>query len=143
MTLQWDFWRNVRGRSGRFTVRRRGDGRSRVRVLVVEDEPALRRLIASTLMDAGMEVSTATDGQVALEMSSQWPPDVVVLDLEMPVMDGRTCFRALRSHGIQAPVLILSAYGARRAASELGAEAAMEKPFDASALVHHLMSAVA
>ena len=114
-----------------------------MRVLVVEDEPALRRLIALTLSDVGMDVSTAEDGQAALAVGTHSPPDVVVLDLEMPVMDGRACFRALRSLGIQAPVLILSAHGAREAAKELGAEAAMDKPFEASDLVHHLMSAVA
>jgi len=90
-----------------------------------------------------MDVSTAEDGRAALDVSSAAPPDVVVLDLEMPVMDGRACFRALRSQGVRAPVLILSAHGARQAASELGAEAAMDKPFEASDLVHHLISAVA
>lgn len=113
-----------------------------LRVLVVEDEPALRRLIALTLTDAGIDVNTAEHGRAALDVSALSPPDAVVLDLEMPVMDGRACFRALRALGIQAPVLILSAHGAREAASELGAQAAMDKPFDASDLVHHLMSAV-
>ena len=54
----------------------------------------------------------------------------MVLDLEMPVMDGPSCYRALRSRGVAAPVLILSAAEAVAVAKELGADAALGKPFD-------------
>ncbi|MEX1023148.1 MAG: response regulator [Dehalococcoidia bacterium] len=112
---------------------------SPVRILVVEDEPALRLLMAATLSDEGHEVSLAEDGRRALKVvESQPAPDAVILDLEMPVMDGRTCFRELRSRGVTAPVVIVSAFGARRAAEELGADGSVDKPFEASELIHHL-----
>jgi CheY-like chemotaxis protein len=54
---------------------------------------------------------------------------VIVLDLEMPVMNGRTFYRTARADGIVTPILILSAYGARDAKQELGAQAYVDKPF--------------
>jgi CheY-like chemotaxis protein len=107
-------------------------------VLVVEDEPALRRMLTFTLRDAGFDVRTAANGRAGLEDVSLKEPDVVVLDLEMPVMDGRTFFRVFREQGHQAPVLILSAYGARRAARELHAVAAVQNPFRADDLIEKL-----
>jgi DNA-binding response OmpR family regulator len=107
-------------------------------VLVVEDEPALRRMLTFTLRDAGFDVRTAANGRAGLEDAEVRTPDVVVLDLEMPVMDGRTFFRVFRERGYHAPVLILSAYGARRAARELHAEAAVQKPFRADDLIEKL-----
>lgn len=62
-------------------------------------------------------------------------PDVIILDLEMPVMDGRTFFRRLRAEGFQIPVLIVAVDNARRAQRELGADAYLEKPFDRDALL--------
>jgi CheY-like chemotaxis protein len=112
-------------------------------VLVVEDEPALRRMLTFTLRDAGFDVRTAANGRAGLEDVSLKEPDVVVLDLEMPVMDGRTFFRVFREQGHHAPVLILSAYGARRAARELHAEAAVQKPFRADDLIEKLERLVA
>lgn len=114
-----------------------------MRVLIVEDEPALRMLLAVTLTDEGYDVCTAEDGRRAIELVEAVQPDAVILDLEMPVMDGRACFRELRSRGFQTPVLILSGSGAVAAAGELGAQAALSKPFDPDALIHHLSSAVA
>jgi CheY-like chemotaxis protein len=58
--------------------------------------------------------------------------DVVLLDLQMPVMDGRSFYRAFRERGHSAPVLILSAYDAAAARDELAAEAFLDKPFDPS-----------
>ena len=112
-------------------------------VLVVEDEPALRRMLTFTLRDAGFDVRTAANGRAGLEDVEVRVPDVVVLDLEMPVMDGRTFFREFRQRGFGAPVLILSAYGARRAARELHAEAAVQKPFRADDLIDKLERLVA
>ena len=107
-------------------------------VLVIEDEPALRRMLTFTLRDAGFDVRSAANGRAGLEDVALRAPDVVVLDLEMPVMDGRTFFREFRRRGFEVPVLILSAYGARRAARELNAEAAVQKPFRADDLVEKL-----
>lgn len=104
-------------------------------VLVVDDDAALVRLLTLTLRQDGFEVSTAFDGAEALTQVAVRKPDAIVLDLEMPVMDGRTFYRELRARGIETPVLILSAMGARTARRELNAEAYMEKPFDPYELV--------
>ncbi len=100
------------------------------RVLVVDDDAALLRLLRLSLQDSGFEVSTATNGAEALDRLGAATPSAVVLDLEMPIMDGRTFYHEMRARGIEAPVLILSAYDARRAQRELNAEAWMDKPFD-------------
>lgn len=104
-------------------------------VLVVDDDAALVRLLRLTLRQGGFDVATAANGSEGLERLSAQKPDVIVLDLEMPVMDGRAFFRELRSRGVETPVLILSARGARQARRELGANAALEKPFDTEDLV--------
>ena len=66
----------------------------------------------------------------ASETASTVSPDLVILDLQMPVMDGRTFYREFRQKGFRSPVVILSAYNAEGARQELGAEAALNKPFD-------------
>ncbi|HEX2214012.1 MAG TPA: response regulator, partial [Mycobacterium sp.] len=58
------------------------------RVLVVEDNPDLRLLVADVLAEAGYEVRTVGDGAAALSLLDQWWPEVIVLDLMMPIMDG-------------------------------------------------------
>lgn len=107
-------------------------------ILVVDDELAMRVLLTGILNDAGYEVSVAPDGEQALTVVEDLQPDAVVLDLEMPNMDGRSCFRALRERGVTAPVLIASGAGARAAARELGADASIDKPFDPLQLVAQL-----
>jgi two-component system response regulator PrrA len=103
-------------------------------VLIVDDDAALRRMLRLTLQGGGFEVRIAENGRDALESVCEHVPDAVVLDLEMPVMDGRAFYRELRQRGIEVPVLIVSAYGARAAGRELGAPA-MEKPFNPDELV--------
>jgi CheY-like chemotaxis protein len=110
------------------------DGRVR-RVLIVDDDAPLARMLSLTLRDGGFEVMSAANGQMALEQVTAAQPDAIVLDLEMPVMDGRAFFRELRARGDATPVLVLSAYGARRAQRELGADGHLDKPFDPEALV--------
>jgi DNA-binding response OmpR family regulator len=108
------------------------------KVLVLDDDNALLRLLRLTLTSEGFEVITASNGLEGLEKVDQEPPDVILLDLEMPVMDGRTFFRELRKQGNNTPVLILSAYGAREAQRELHADGSLEKPFDADVLMNEL-----
>ncbi len=76
----------------------------------------------------------------ALERFKTASFDVIVLDLQMPKMDGRTFFRTLRVRGDRTPVIILSAFGAEEARVELQAEAALEKPFDPDVLVARIRS---
>jgi len=108
------------------------------RVLIVDDDAALLRLIRLTLMSEGFEVVVAEDGIRGLDEVNGDPVDLVVLDLQMPRMDGRTMYHEMRSRGHRVPVLILSAYGAERARIELDAEAAMNKPFDVDELVERI-----
>jgi len=99
-------------------------------ILVVDDDQTILRLLVLTLRDAGFEVISAHDGAEALELATRRRISMVVLDLEMPVMDGASFYRALRRSGSRTPVMVLSAHGAARAARELGAESWMEKPYD-------------
>jgi DNA-binding response OmpR family regulator len=108
---------------------------TRPRVLIVDDDVSLSRLLSMILRTANCDVLMASDGLGALEVARSKDIDLIVLDLRMPVLDGRGFFRELRKEGHQIPVLIASAYGARSAQVELGAEGAIEKPFDPDALI--------
>lgn len=114
----------------------------RLRVLIVDDDAALLRLLRMAFLSEGFEVLVAQDGIRALEEIDDNEVDVVVLDLQMPGMDGRATYRELRSRGHSLPVLILSAYGAERARRELDADAAMSKPFDVDELVERIRALV-
>ncbi len=111
-------------------------------VLAVDDDPAILELLRLTLVDEGFTVASAQNGEEALASFDEVQPDVIVLDLEMPVMDGRTFYRELRERGDATPVLLVSAHGARAALRELGAQAAIEKPFDPYTLGRRLRSLV-
>ncbi len=113
-------------------------------VLVVDDDPALARMLRILLTSEGFDVSLAGDGEQALAALDNVKPDLIVLDLQMPVMDGRTFYRTFRQRGYETPVMVLSAYNAGSAQQELGAEAALDKPCDPdkfSQLVRGLLEA--
>jgi len=108
-------------------------------VLVVDDDGALRRLLASTLAGAGYAVLAASDGREALALvhaPDAWgprrAPDLILLDLEMPVLDGRAFaarYRALP--GRHAPIVLISgAPDAHAVATQVAAAALLRKPFD-------------
>src|SRR5687768_1904149 len=99
------------------------------RVLLVDDDPALLRMLGLIFRTEGFEVLTGRDGQEALQVIGAQSVDAIVLDLQMPVMDGRQFYRELRARGLETPVVIVSAYGAEEARRELGAPAAVGKPF--------------
>lgn len=107
-------------------------------ILVVDDDPALSRMVLLALRGEGMDASSAANGEVALGQVAEREPDVIVLDLEMPVMNGREFFRELRARGTDTPVLILSAFEARRGQRELGANAYLNKPFNPADLVREV-----
>ncbi len=99
-------------------------------VLVVDDDLYMRRLVERALRDDGLDVRSAANGSEALGSIDGEQPGVIVLDLIMPVMDGRTFFREARNAGVTSPVLILAATGGRKAAAELSADGFLGKPFD-------------
>ncbi|RMI08801.1 response regulator transcription factor [Cellulomonas triticagri] len=79
------------------------------RLLVVDDEPNIRELLATSLRFAGFEVHAAADGGAALRLAKQVQPDLLVLDVMLPDMDGFTVTRRLREKGQHVPVLFLTA----------------------------------
>ena len=97
-------------------------------VLVVDDEAPIRNLERIILKSAGYQVLTAANGAEALELLESNEPAVMVLDMQMPVMDGKSLFRELAGRDHRPAVLVVS-NEAGRAQRELGAEASLEKPF--------------
>ncbi|MFC8451862.1 response regulator transcription factor [Kitasatospora sp. NPDC057223] len=108
------------------------------RLLVVDDEPALRDALESSLAFEGYDVTTATDGYEALDAVERDKPDLVLLDIMMPRMDGLTAVRRMRSRGDTAPVLMLTArdaVGDRVTGLDVGADDYLAKPFELDELL--------
>ena len=79
------------------------------RLLVVEDEPNIRELLATSLRFAGFEVQVAADGSTAIRMAAEQNPDLVVLDVMLPDLDGFTVTRRLRESGRHLPIVFVTA----------------------------------
>lgn len=106
------------------------------RVLVVDDDATIRAVVSEVLEIEGYEVKQAEDGAEAVEILLGWRPCLVLLDARMPVLDGRGVARALAAHGIQIPLVIVSAANeGARWAEETRAAAFLPKPFDLDQLV--------
>jgi two-component system, OmpR family, response regulator MprA len=104
----------------------------RDRVLVVDDDPSLRRMLDRTLAAEGFEVTVAADGGAALAAAERSAPDVIVLDVAMPALDGLAVCRRFRDKGLPTPILMLTARDAvsdRVAGLESGADDYLVKPF--------------
>jgi two-component system OmpR family response regulator len=102
------------------------------RLLVVDDEPNILELLSASLRFAGFEVATAADGDEALRVARSFQPDLVVLDVMMPGIDGFTVVRRLRSEGRYVPVLFLTARDATEdkvTGLTLGGDDYVTKPF--------------
>jgi DNA-binding response OmpR family regulator len=107
-------------------------------VLIVDDEQAIRAGLASALNRAGFTVLEAGDGYQALEIVQDKDPDVIVLDILMPELDGRQVCRQLREQDIWTPVIMLtqiSATGEKISSLEEGADDYLNKPFDSYELI--------
>jgi two-component system response regulator MprA len=110
-------------------------------VLVVDDDPPLRRMLDRSLSAEGFLVTVAGDGGEALLAAERSAPDVIVLDLGLPVMDGLAVCRRLRGRGLPTPILMLTARDAvsdRVAGLEAGADDYLVKPFAIQELVARL-----
>src|SRR4051812_11300017 len=102
------------------------------RLLVVDDEPNIRELLSASLRYAGFEVATAADGQQALALAASFRPDLLVLDVMMPGLDGFGVVRRLRQSGRHTPVLFLTARDAAEdkvSGLTLGGDDYVTKPF--------------
>jgi DNA-binding response OmpR family regulator len=107
-------------------------------ILLVDDESAITDNLAPFLERSGFEVSVAADGEQALKLIAELKPDVLVLDVLMPRLDGREVLRRLRSEGNWIPILLLTQVGEageRAMALEEGADDYLNKPFDPHELV--------
>ncbi|MFG1754813.1 response regulator transcription factor [Streptosporangium sandarakinum] len=114
-----------------------GDGGA-ARVLVVDDEPALREALQSSLEFEGYRVGVAPDGQEALAVLAREPYELVLLDVMMPRLDGLTACRRLRAAGNHVPVLMLTArdaVGDRVSGLDAGADDYLVKPFELDELL--------
>ena len=110
---------------------------SRMQVLVVEDDETIRDLVHLALSDEGYDVMAAPHGKAALDLLQNTQPDVILLDMCMPVMDGWDFCRAYgMTPGPHAPVIILTAaLHPSFLASDIKAEGYLSKPFDLDDLI--------
>ena len=104
----------------------------RPRILVVEDDLSILTGVSMNLRYEGYEVLQAQDGARGLEMAVTDGPDLIVLDVMMPRLNGYELLRELRSRGVRTPVLVLSAKGMER---DLGADDYVVKPFSVAELM--------
>jgi two-component system, OmpR family, KDP operon response regulator KdpE len=107
-------------------------GTTPVRVLIVDDEPAIRRFLRTSLSAQGYQVIEAEDGEPALEAMRRSPMDILILDLGLPGKDGFEVIRQLRGLGSSIPIIVLSSRTDERgkvAALDLGADDYLTKPF--------------
>ena len=109
------------------------------RILVVDDDALIRETLATALGDEGYAVRVAPDGRAALSALGTWRPDVIVLDLGLPDMEGVAVLKRLREWS-QTPVLVLSVRdreGDKVAALDNGADDYLTKPFGTAELLAH------
>jgi two-component system response regulator MprA len=103
------------------------------RILIVDDEPAVREALQRSLAFEGYDTEVAVDGADALEKATAYRPDLVVLDIQMPRMDGLTAARRIRGAGDTTPILMLTArdtVGDRVTGLDAGADDYLVKPFE-------------
>jgi DNA-binding response OmpR family regulator len=115
------------------------------RILIAEDEPDIRELVAFILRFAGYEVNTAANGEEAVQLATQSIPDLILLDVRMPRMSGYDVCRLLKANTAvkDVPIVFLSAKGQVReimAGIEVGAEEYLLKPFAPDQLTERVRS---
>jgi CheY-like chemotaxis protein len=103
------------------------------KILLAEDSPDIRELVLTYIGETGVEVETAENGQQAVELAMEQDFDLILMDIQMPVMDGREAIRWLRKTGNQTPIIALTANAMKedvRQYMELGASSFLPKPID-------------
>jgi two-component system KDP operon response regulator KdpE len=107
------------------------------KILVVDDEPQITRVLRTSLNGSGYEVRTAEDGHAGLRMAREWQPDLVITDVSMPNMDGIELSGQLRAES-QVPIIVLSVKGEEKtkvAALDAGADDYVTKPIGMNELL--------
>ena len=118
------------------------DGGASLRVLVVEDHPVNRMILEAWMASAGHVTATAENGELALDLAREQAFDLIVMDVNMPLMDGLTATRRLRTipgPNLDTPIVVLSAsarHEDHEAGLAAGADAYLNKPIDFQALAH-------
>jgi two-component system KDP operon response regulator KdpE len=113
-------------------------------VLVVEDEPSIQKFLAASLSAAGYRLTEAYSGEQAIREATQHPPDLVILDLGLPDIDGQTVLARLREW-LQAPIIVLSARDQEQQkvlALDHGADDYLTKPFSTAELLARMRVAL-
>lgn len=110
------------------------------RILIAEDQSDLREMIAQTLRLSGYDVVAAEDGERAYQEAKSSQPDLIILDYELPGLNGRQVCKRLKAMDAfsHTPILIISSYGNPRhveASLEAGAEEFIRKPFELAQLI--------
>ena len=114
------------------------------RILVVDDEPDIVRVVVTIMKDCGHEVAIARDGETALEMARAQPPDAIILDLLLPRLDGYEVCRQLKAdeRTRHIPIILMTAayvsLDEARQVAELGADEYVVKPFMREVLVRNV-----
>jgi two-component system response regulator VicR len=110
-------------------------------IMLVDDEPSIRKLVEDLVTDEGLEFRYASNGYDALDMIAEKAPDLVILDVMMPKIDGFSTCRKIRQTGATMPVIFLSAKSDivdKSAGFAAGGDDYMTKPFDARELMLHV-----
>ena len=114
-----------------------GDRIDHRRILIVDDEPQITRVLRTSLDARGYDLRVANDGDTALQIARDWSPDLMITDLSMPVMDGLELCRRFRQKS-NAPIIVLSVKGEERTkvqALDAGADDYVTKPFGINELL--------
>ncbi|HEX4237283.1 MAG TPA: response regulator transcription factor [Xanthobacteraceae bacterium] len=116
-----------------------------LRVLVIDDEPPIRKLLRVGLTAHGYQIIEASSGKAALELLSEQPPDLVILDLGLPDMQGHELLRAVRERNDSVPIVVLSSRddeAGKVQALDSGADDYVTKPFGMDELLARMRAAL-
>lgn len=113
------------------------------RILVVEDGSANRKLFRLVLTKAGADVTVAENGQIGVDLANRQAFDLILMDMQMPVLDGYSATRALRQRGTQVPIIALTAHamsGDEQKCREAGCSAYLSKPVNSDLLLRTVVA---
>src|SRR5689334_4178102 len=116
-----------------------------LRVLVIDDEPPIRKLLRVGLSAHGYQIIEASNGKMALELLGQQPPDLIILDLGLPDMQGHELLRTVRARNDSVPIVVLSSRddeAGKVQALDLGADDYVTKPFGMDELLARMRAAL-
>src|SRR5690348_11111623 len=117
---------------------------TKIRILIVDDEPQITRVLHRGISAQGYDTRTASDGAAALEVMKEWQPDLVITDLAMPKVNGLELCRQLRATS-EIPIIVLSVRAEEQTkvqALDIGADDYITKPFSVAELLARIRAAL-